>query len=249
LAAQLIYALALAKYGANGAPVALQIGAWNVATERSRKEQAKGKKISEREPPSGMKDAQEVSPLAQRIGDVIRHHRIAHKLTLTQLAKGAEMSAAVISRIENGYATSSFESVERLCTAVGITLGDLFAEVSAPHDSKAQLVRKNEQMEVVRKGTRHGHVYRLLSYDKGPSKAFESFYITMDKDSDTYPRFRHPGTEFIYMLRGSMDYRHGEEIYRINPGDSLTFSGQVVHGPEKLYSEDIHLLCVIIYSA
>jgi len=196
-----------------------------------------------------MKEAQEVSPLAQRIGDVIRRHRIAHKLTLAQLAEGAEMSAAMISRIENGYATASFESVERLCQAVGITLGDLFTEVSEPHVKKAQLVRKNEQMEVVRTGTRHGQVYRLLSYDRGPGKAFESFYITMDKESDTYPRFRHPGTEFIYMLRGSMDYRHGDDIHRINPGDSLTFSGQVIHGPEKLYSDEIHLLCVIVYTA
>jgi transcriptional regulator with XRE-family HTH domain len=196
-----------------------------------------------------MKEAQEDSPLAQRIGDVIRRHRIAHKLTLAQLAEGAETSAAMISRIENGYATASFESVERLCKAVGITLGDLFTEVSEPHDKKAQLVRKNEQMEVVRKGTSHGHVYKLLSYDKGPDKTFESFYITMDKESDTYPRFRHPGTEFIYMLRGSVDYRHGDDIYRLNPGDALTFSGQVVHGPEKLYSDVIHLLCVIIYSA
>ena len=220
-----------------------------MASNRNREERPRRQKISERETPPSMKEAQEVSPLAQRIGDVIRRHRIAHNLTLAQLAEGAEMSAAMISRIENGYATSSFESVERLCKAVGITLGDLFTEVSAPHDSKAQLVRKNEQMEVVRKGTRHGHVYRLLSYDKGPGKSFESFYITMDKDSDTYPRFRHPGTEFIYMLRGAMDYRHGDDIYRINPGDTLTFSGQVVHGPEKLYSDEIHLLCVIVYSA
>lgn len=220
-----------------------------MASDRSRAERPKRQKNSVAETSSSMRDAQDSSPLAQRIGDVIRRHRVAHKLTLAQLAEGAEMSAAMISRIENGYATSSFEGLERLCTAVGITLGDLFSEVSAPHDSKAQLVRKNEQMEVVRKGTRHGHVYRLLSYDRGPGKAFESFYITMDKDSDTYPRFRHPGTEFIYMLRGAMDYRHGEDIFRINAGDSLTFSGQVVHGPEKLFSDEIHLLCMIVYSA
>jgi len=196
-----------------------------------------------------MKEAQVDSPLAQRIGDVIRRHRVAHKLTLSQLAEGAEISTAMLSRIENGYATASFESIERLCSAVGITLGDLFAEVSSPNDQRAQLVRKAEQMEVVRKGTSHGHVYRLLSYDKGPNKTFESFYITMDKESDAYPRFRHPGTEFIYMLRGSMDYRHGEQVYRINAGDAFTFSGQVAHGPEKLYTDAIHLLCVIIYSA
>lgn len=194
-----------------------------------------------------MKEAQEVSPLAQRIGDVIRRHRIAHNLTLSQLADGAEISTANLSRIENGNSSASFESLERICNAVGITLGDLFTEVSAPSDQRAQLVKKAEQMEVVRKGTSFGHVYKLLTYDRGPKKTFESFYISMDKDSDAYPRFRHPGTEFIYMLRGSMDYRHGEQVYRINPGDAFTFSGEVAHGPEKLYSDEIHLLCVIMY--
>lgn len=151
-------------------------------------------KQSEQRRALSMKEAQVESPLAQRIGDVIRRYRVDHKLTLSQLAEGAEMSAAMPSRIENGYASASFESVERLCSAVGITLGDLFAEVSAPSDQKAQPVRKDEQMEVVRKGTSHGHVYKLLSYDKGPDKNFESFNITMDKESDAYPRFRHPGT-------------------------------------------------------
>lgn len=186
------------------------------------------------------------SPVSQRIGDVLRRHRKAHKLTLAQLAKGADLSPTMLSRVENGYANCSFESLERLCQAVGLTLADLFAEVSAPQ-GPAQLIRQDEQMEVVREGTSHGHVYKLLSYHKGPGKSFDSFYISMDRNSEIYPRFRHPGTEFIYMLRGSMDYRFGERIYRINPGDSFTFSGQVVHGPEQLFSDDIHFVCMIIY--
>ncbi len=169
-----------------------------------------------------------------------------HRLTLAQLAKGADLSPAMLSRIETGSVNAGFESLERLCKAVGLTLADLFAEGSTPF-GHAQLVRANEQMEVVRAGTSSGHVYKLLSYNKGPEKAFESFYISMNKDSEIYPRFRHPGTEFIYMLRGSMEYRFGDKLYMISPGDSFTFSGSIVHGPERLFGEDIHFICLIIY--
>jgi transcriptional regulator with XRE-family HTH domain len=190
---------------------------------------------------------QPTSLIVRRIGEVIHQHRKLRNLTIAQLAAAADMSTAMLSRVENGIVSASYENLDRLCKGVGLTLADLFAEISISPEGNAQLVRANERMDVVRTGTRHGHVYQLLSYDKGHNKSFESFYITMDKKSETYPRFRHPGTEFIFMLRGSMDYRFGDKVFRINPGDAFTFSGGTFHGPEKLYSDDIHFICMIVY--
>jgi len=45
--------------------------------------------------------------------------------------------------------------------------------------------------------------------------------------------FEHPGIEFIYMLAGKIEYRHGQYTYLLEPGDSLTFQGDVSHGPEN----------------
>lgn len=190
---------------------------------------------------------QPTSLIARRIGEVIHQHRKLRNLTIAQLAAAADMSTAMLSRVENGIVSASYENLDRLCKGVGLTLADLFAEISVSPEGNAQLVRANERMDVVRTGTRHGHLYQLLSYDKGHNKSFESFYITMDKKSETYPRFRHPGTEFIFMLKGSMDYRFGDKVFHINPGDAFTFSGGTFHGPEKLYSDDIHFICMIVY--
>ena len=188
------------------------------------------------------------APIAQRIGDVLRRYRKTPNLTLSQLAGGAHLSPATLSRIETGNIAARFESLERLCQAGGITLADLFSEVDQPR-GKAQLLKPDQQTQVTRSGSVHGHVYKLLSYSRGPNRPYESFFITMDKDSDVYPRFRHPGTEIIYMLRGSMDYRYGEEIYRLDPGDAFTFAAHIEHGPERLHSDEIALLCTIIYDS
>lgn len=186
------------------------------------------------------------TPLEKRIGDVIKRRRLEANLTLSDLSAGAEMSSAMLSRVENGMAAASLDSLERLCDALGMSLSDLFQATSAKTGS-AQLLKKVDQMEVVRVGTKFGYTYKLLSYDRGPRKLFEPFLIDMDKKSQSYPKFAHPGTEFIFMLQGRVEYRFGEHTYLLEPGDAFTFSGDVVHGPERLLDERAKFIAIIIY--
>ena len=172
-------------------------------------------------------------PLEKRIGDVVKHLRLSANLTLAELSAGAGVSSAMLSRVENGMATASLDTLERLCHALGVNLSDLFRQTEQKQGS-AQLVKKGDQMEVVRVGTKHGHTYRLLSYDRGPRKIFEPFLIEMDRKSQSWPRFSHPGVEFIFMLQGRVEYRFGDKTYILEPGDAFTLSGDVVHGPERL---------------
>jgi quercetin dioxygenase-like cupin family protein len=69
----------------------------------------------------------------------------------------------------------------------------------------------------------------------------------MDDASEVFPSFEHPGTEFIYVLQGRIEYRHGQQTYLLDPGDSLSFRGEVPHGPERLIETPIRLLSVITY--
>lgn len=190
-------------------------------------------------------DAVRVS-LEQRIGDVVKNRRLAANLTLADLSVGAGISSAMLSRIENGMATASLDSLERICLALGISLADLFQETDQK-SGVAQLIKRDEQMEVVRVGTKHGHTYKLLSYNRGPRKIFEPFFIEMDRKSYSWPKFSHPGTEFIYMLQGRIEYRFGDKTYLLEPGDSFTFSGNVLHGPERMLDERAKFLAIIIY--
>lgn len=185
-------------------------------------------------------------PLEKRIGTVLKQLRVDANLTLADVAEMAEMSSAMLSRIENGVATATLDSLERLCIALGIGLSDLFSRVDTKVGS-AQLLKRKDQMEVVRVGTRYGYTYKLLAYDKGPRKLFDPFLIDMDKKSQSYPRFSHPGTEFIYMLQGRVEYRFGERTYLLEPGDAFTFSGNVVHGPERLLDQHAKFISIIFY--
>lgn len=188
-----------------------------------------------------------IVPLEKRIGDIVRQRRLAANLTLAELGEGAGMSSAMLSRMENGMVTASLDALERLCDALGMTMADLFQE-TIQRTGKAQLIKRDEQMEVVRSGTKHGYTYKLLSYDRGPQKVFDPFLVEMNRKSQSWPRFSHPGTEFIYVLQGRLEYRFGDKTYVLEPGDSLTFSGDVLHGPERMLDDRVKFLSIIMYS-
>ena len=86
-----------------------------------------------------------------------------------------------------------------------------------------------------------------VTRDRGPKRSFEPFLITMDDASEVFPSFEHPGTEFIYMLKGKIEYRHGQQTYTLEPGDALTLRGDVPHGPERLLDLPIYFLSIIVY--
>lgn len=186
--------------------------------------------------------------LERHLGSTIRDLRRQHGMTMADVSERAEISRGMLSRIENGQTATSLEALTRIARALGVSMSALFRNYDMP-DQGAQLVKKGEGMEVVRRGTKSGHAYQLLAYDQGPTKLFEPFLITINEESEVFPIFEHPGTEFIYMLEGQIEYRHGRNSYELEPGDSLTFRGDIPHGPGKLVRCPIRFLSITIYPA
>lgn len=180
------------------------------------------------------------------LGLAIRGERQKQGLTIAQVAERTGLSRGMLSKIENGQASMSLDSLAKIGSSLGISLSALFRKLEI-NEGGAQHVKAGSGMEVVRRGTRRGHTYHLLAYDQGPRKRFEPFLISMDDASEVFPVFEHPGTEFIYMLGGQLEYRHGQQTYLLEPGDSLCFPGHVPHGPERLVETPIRFLTVIIY--
>ena len=60
-----------------------------------------------------------------KIGQVIREIREAHKATLEEIALAADTNASNLSRIERGTQGYSPETLERIATALGVTVSQL----------------------------------------------------------------------------------------------------------------------------
>lgn len=188
-----------------------------------------------------------VNSLERFIGSTIREMRQKLGLTIAEISEQTGISRGMLSKIENAQTATSLETLAKLANALGISLSAFFRNYDVPGGG-AQIVKNGAGMEVVRRGTKRGHTYHLLAYDQGPTKLFEPFLITMDDASEVFPTFEHPGIEFIYMVAGKIEYRHGQSTYLLEPGDALTFRGDIPHGPEKLVELPIRFLAIIHYS-
>ena len=76
----------------------------------------------------------------------------------------------------------------------------------------------------------------------------EPYLITLSEEADVFPLFQHVGIEFIHMLEGQVGYRHGDQLYRLKPGDSLFFDPNAPHGPEELIELPARFLAIISYA-
>jgi transcriptional regulator with XRE-family HTH domain len=184
--------------------------------------------------------------LARHVGSSIKRTRLAQNLVIAEVAKLAGISSSMLSKIENGQSSASMETLLSLSRALGVSLSTVF-QGYPPEEGGAQLVKKGQGMEVVRRGTRKGHTYHLLAADRGPRRLFEPFLVTLTDASEVFPRFEHPGVEFLHILEGKIEYRHGRHSYTMGPGDSLTLRGEVPHGPERLIRLPIRMLSIIMY--
>jgi transcriptional regulator with XRE-family HTH domain len=186
--------------------------------------------------------------LTRYLGNTIKELRQQHGLTIADVADRAGISRGMLSKIENAQTATSLDTLSKLASALGVSLATLFRSYDVP-EGGAQLVKAGEGMEVVRRGTKSGHTYHLLAYGQGPQKLFEPFLISMDDAAEVFPTFEHPGIEFIYMLQGKVEYRHGQHAYLLEPGDALTFRGDVPHGPGRLIELPIRFLAILYYGS
>ena len=185
--------------------------------------------------------------LEKAIGRQVRRYRKQLGLTITDICSRTGLSAGMMSKIENGNTSPSLATLRSLSTALNVPVTALFREFEEQRD--ATFVKAGQGLAIERHGTRAGHQYQLLGHSVHSDVSVEPYLITLEKDSEVFPIFQHAGVEFIFILEGSMVYRHLNAIYTLTPGDSLFFDSDAPHGPEELVDLPVRFLSVISQSS
>lgn len=184
--------------------------------------------------------------LDRHIGASVHALRTQRGETLADLARRSGLSPGMLSKIENAQVSASLDTLLSLARSLGVGVAELMRDFDS-REGEVQYVPRNGGLEVVRRGTKKGHTYRLLYSHRGPHKPFEPFLVTLTDASEVFPAFKHEGIEFIHILEGRIRYRHGSRTFNLGPGDSLTFDGDVPHGPEALVKLPIVMLALMVY--
>jgi DNA-binding XRE family transcriptional regulator/mannose-6-phosphate isomerase-like protein (cupin superfamily) len=195
--------------------------------------------------PHGLVDAIQAR-LEVAIGREVREFRKKLDMTVADLAKLADLSAGMLSKIENGMTSPSLDTLQALSRALHVPVTAFFRRYEEERD--ATFVPAGQGLTIERRGTRAGHQYQLLGHTLRKNIAVEPYLITLTEKSDVFPIFQHAGVEFLYMLEGEVGYRHGNKTYVMRPGDSLFFDADAPHGPDELRKLPIRFLSIICYS-
>ncbi|WP_226577079.1 helix-turn-helix domain-containing protein [Acuticoccus sediminis] len=198
--------------------------------------------------PHAVRDPRE-RVLEVAIGREVRALRVRLGITAAELAAKTGISVGMLSKIENGQTSPSLTTLQALSGALGVPLTVFFRRFE--EERSAVFVKAGEGVDVDRRGTRAGHQYTLLGHlgFNSAGVTVEPYLITLTEESDVFPAFQHEGLEFLFMLEGEVVYRHGDNLYRMTPGDSLFFDADAQHGPEELVRRPIRYLSIISYRA
>lgn len=196
--------------------------------------------------PHRVRDAREKN-LETAIGREVREVRKARGMTVADLAEATGLSVGMLSKIENGVTSSSLTTLQVLSSALSVPITSFFRRFEERRE--AVHVKSGEALEAERAGTRAGHQYRLLGHlgANNSGVVVEPYLITLDEESDIFPTFQHDGVELLYILEGEFRYRHGDQQFKLKPGDSLFFDADAPHGPDELTKLPIRYLSVISY--
>lgn len=183
--------------------------------------------------------------LERALGGQVRQLRRSQDLSIADLAAAAGISNGMMSKIENGGISASLSTLAAIASALSVPLSQLFAGFEDRAD--VSYVPAGQGLTIDRRGTKVGHVYRLLGAALRGDLVVEPYLITLAPDAVPHTGFQHGGQEFIYMLSGEVVYRHGANTYALKPGDALLFDPGALHGPETLVTRPVNYLSIIIY--
>ncbi len=181
------------------------------------------------------------------IGRVVRAQRRKQNITVAELSETTGLSIGMLSKIENGNTSPSLTTLQTLANALSVPITSFFRGFEEARS--AVHTKAGEGVELERDGTRANHQYNLLGHIGSNTSGVivEPYMITLTEKSDIFPAFQHGGIETIYMLEGEIDYRHGDSLYALKPGDTLFFDADAPHGPEVLIKLPARFLSIISY--
>ena len=173
------------------------------------------------------------------IGDRLRELREARNISMRALATRSGLSANALSMIERGRASPSVSTLYKLADALGISITSFFGS-----DSQRKQVVFLKADERSRVSFTRG-VFEGLGGEQFVGRV-EPFMLTLESNANSGPRsMAHTGHEFVFCLRGQLEYQVERQIYQLASGDSLLFAAHLKHRWKNLGGTVVTALIII----
>jgi transcriptional regulator with XRE-family HTH domain len=157
------------------------------------------------------------------VGNRLRQLREARRVSMRTLATMSGLSANALSMIERGKTSPSISTLYRIADALTVPVTDFFGPDEAR--KKVVFLKADERTRLpFMRGLWEG-----LGGEQFTGRAMP-FMLTLESGATSGPNnIAHTGHEFVYCLRGQLEYQVEGQLYLLETGDSLLFAAQLKH--------------------
>ena len=182
------------------------------------------------------------------IGPKIRELRKEKGMKLTDFAEATGMSNALLSKIENGRMIPTLPKLLDIMQYLAISPEDFFMEIKYDsHPDAHRLIPKETYTPYVKEESAKGFDYRSILDKSLQDRSFQVSHVSLEPGNQR-PKVRTDAFEFIYVLKGKIDYIIGEDTVLIHEGDSFFFDGMVPHVPLNKTTAMVEYLVIYFFT-
>lgn len=157
------------------------------------------------------------------VGERLRELREERDLSIRALGRLSGLSANALSVIERGKSSPSVSTLYKIATALEIPVTSFFQEKIKEHEIVHIPSSQRNRIPF------HRGLWEGLGGENFSGRV-EPFMLTLEAgaNSGRFP-MNHSGHEFVFCLRGQLEYVVEGETYHMEAGDSLLFSAALEH--------------------
>lgn len=182
-----------------------------------------------------------IIPEAQSVdvGQQLRRLREERSVSMRELARRSGLSANALSMIERGLTSPSVSTLNKLAGALGVPITAFFR--TEPDKQKIVFRKADER---ARMPFLHG-MWEALGGEAFDGRV-EAYYLTLEAGGESGPHsLVHSGHEFVFCLRGTLEYQVENEQFLLETGSSLLFAAQMNHRWRNVGQTVVNAILVI----
>lgn len=179
-----------------------------------------------------------------KLGSSIKLYRQKKDLTLVALAQMTDLTAGLLSRIENFRTIPSLPVLLRIAQALEVTPAELLSGIGEIISPDWTLVKKDDR-EIVERESNKGFVYEMLLDLESSGCNLQTLILNIEPNAER-EKVKTDGDQFIFILKGNIVFHLGDDKINLAEGDILFFDGNIEHVPLNHSDETATLLVVYL---
>ena len=177
--------------------------------------------------------AESIRPYA--IADKLRTLRLRRSMGLSQLAEHTGLSAAMLSRLENGKLLPTLPTLTRIALVFNVGLDYFFSD---PRKRHVIAVARRQDREVLPSDPKSDQMvpWHFESLDFRVNERKLNGYLAHfhPVPAENVTQHFHPGIELLYLIEGALEMIIGVETFQLGTGDSIYFDSMQKHSYRSL---------------